>query len=106
MADFEATTKSRDARAVKRLGALGAFAPVTGDRVEGIYLIIEPGVIVQADFGESDVPQTLATVYKPDVVELNQYDKLEKGVSPDPVSTYTIRRVLQDDGQVATCVVV
>lgn len=106
MADFEATTSRRDALMVKRLGASGAFVPVIGSRVDGISLIIEHGVIVQADYGESDVPQTLATVYKPGVGDIATGDELEKGVAPDPVVSYKVRRVLQDDGQVATCVVV
>jgi hypothetical protein len=101
MADFESTTSRRDALMIKRLGASGAFVPNIGSRIDDINVIIEPGVNIDGDFGESDVPQTLATIYKPAVVKIAVGDQIEKGQS-----TYKVRRVLQDDGQVATCVVV
>ena len=101
MADFDAATSRRDALMVKRLGASGAFVPAIGSRVDGIHVIIEPGVMVDGEFGEADVPQTLATIYKPDVTTIAVGDVIEKGAS-----SYRVRRVLQDDGQVASCVVV
>ena len=101
MTDFDATTSRRDALMLKRMGASGAFVPNIGSRVEGIYVLIEHGVNVQTEFGQSDVPETLATIYKPSVVNIEVGDQIEKGSV-----TYKVRRVIQDDQQVATCVVV
>ena len=100
MADFEAATARRDALMVKRFGAGGAFVPKVGSRVDGIYVIIEVDVQVPPEFGTHVTTGILATVYKSGLGDIAVGDKLEKGSK-----VYTVRRPLQDDGQVATFVV-
>lgn len=102
MADFNATTRRRDAVLLKRLGGVTAtITRKTGLNLPGVTVLIDKGVDVVTDNGMTIVKRTVITFQADQLVEgatrvlLDEGDEVEVGGE-----CFTLLHAVSDDGAV------